>query len=426
MDSIPSPHVIRGIKGLSERRRLPRLGKIRLGVKKTGSNGNTFPTEVDFFVCPPEVEAVYGPQPTSLKIMIPLEDINQVFPQAYKWYGLGSGLKCKGDGQVALRRWTDIERGLQVKIGGTHDANDLVEIPCPCPRLKTGECAPKGHFMVLLPEVSLSGIYQIDTGSANNLVEINSAIDFLRSLLGRIAMIPLTLRRVPVEITYQNKRRTHYLLKLTWEGDLQAAQQIRNTAGTITLPPLALPIPSDEGSGLSEEIVVEAAPPTLLAAPALNGSTPTPPLSTLPSKEDKPTRDSETPATRVDTRLVPAPQGEGHASHGERQPPQSEIRRPQDEGRALGAAANIPAAPVPTPAPPVAPALAAPVHTSPVALATPPPPAPAPTTPGAPPSCACGIVPSANVADYSQRYFSEVMCLTCQKKRFGKVSGGKK
>ncbi len=282
MTNVSPPHEFRGIKGLSERRRLPRLGKIRLGIKKTGSGGSTYPTEVDYFVCPPEIQRVYGAEPKSLKIMIPLEDIGQVFPQAYKWYGVGSGLKCKGDGQVALRRWTDVEPGLQAKIGGAHEANDLVEIPCPCPRLKSGECAPKGHFMVLLPEVSLSGIYQIDTGSANNLIEINSAIDFLRSLLGRIAMIPLTLRREPVEITYQGKRRVHYLLKLTWEGDLHAAQQIRNAAGTITLPALALPIPSDEGTGLSGEIIAEVAPPPLPTVSAPAPTSPPPPLAAAP------------------------------------------------------------------------------------------------------------------------------------------------
>lgn len=334
------------IKGLSERRRLPRLGKIRLGIKRQLGSGG-FPSEVDYFVCPPEVQQVYGPQPKALRIMIPLEDTSQVFPNAYKWYGSGSGLKCKGDGQAALRRWADVEPGLQAKIGGTHDPNDLVEIPCLCPHLKSGECGAKAHLMVLLPEVSLSGIYQIDTGSAYNIIEVNSAIDFLRSLLGRIAFVPLTLRRQPVDITYNGKRRTHWLLKLTYDGDLQAVQKLRDTHVTSTLPPLALPAPSDEENGTSLDTTTKAIPATA-----------TPAASTSPSAIQPPAD----PATPAPTEPAPVPD------------------------------------PMPAEATPAA---------------------KAPTAPTTSHACACGAVPSDNVANYSRRYFGEIICLQCQKQRFG-------
>lgn len=353
MSDRPHPRDINLIKGLSERRRLPRLGKIRLGIKKTGLSG-TFPAEVDYFVCPPEVQRVYGPQPKALRIMIPLEDTGQVFPQAYKWYGSGSGLKCKGDGQVALRRWADVEPGLQTKITSAYEPNDLVEIPCPCPRLKSGDCGVKGHLMVLLPDVSLSGIYQLDTGSAYNLIEINSAIDFLRSLLGHIAFIPLTLKREPVEITYQAKRRTHYLLKLTFDGDLQAVQRVRESNATNTLPPLALPIPSDEGNGTTIDTTAEITP--IAAAPVIN---PPMPAATSPTPE---TLASATPPATSPS-LPPSP------------------------------------------------------STQPTPLTK------EPTASETPQACACGTVPSENVADYSRRYFKEVICLTCQKKRFGALKG---
>jgi hypothetical protein len=53
------------IKDLSDKRRLPRLGKIRLGIKcKSVSTGNEYPKEVEYFVCPPEVQKVYGEKPT--------------------------------------------------------------------------------------------------------------------------------------------------------------------------------------------------------------------------------------------------------------------------------------------------------------------------------------------------------------------------
>jgi len=51
------------INGLSETRRMPRLGKIRLGAKvekKTGEKSVEYPVELPFFLLPDEVGAVHG------------------------------------------------------------------------------------------------------------------------------------------------------------------------------------------------------------------------------------------------------------------------------------------------------------------------------------------------------------------------------
>ena len=67
------------IKGVSDIRRLPRLGKIRLGIKETSSKtGNEYPKSVDYFVCPLEVQAVYGEKPRMLDIVFPAEDIEDI------------------------------------------------------------------------------------------------------------------------------------------------------------------------------------------------------------------------------------------------------------------------------------------------------------------------------------------------------------
>lgn len=49
------------IKGLSNVRRLPRLGKIRLGVKRQKEGGKVYPVEVDHFI-PPSVRSATGPE----------------------------------------------------------------------------------------------------------------------------------------------------------------------------------------------------------------------------------------------------------------------------------------------------------------------------------------------------------------------------
>ncbi len=48
------------IDKISDIRRLPRLGMIRLGIKKEGQKG-PYPSPTDYFVCPEEVQSIYGP-----------------------------------------------------------------------------------------------------------------------------------------------------------------------------------------------------------------------------------------------------------------------------------------------------------------------------------------------------------------------------
>lgn len=350
-----NPRDIRTIKGLSERRRLPRLGKIRLGIKQMGEAG-PYPSEVSFFVIPPEVARIYGHQPKALRILLPSEDPLQVFPQAYKWYGEGSGLKCKGDGETALRRWADVEPATQRQLGGTHDPNDLVEIPCPCARLKSDDCGIRAHLMVLLPDVSLSGVYQIDTTSWWNVVEINSAIELHRGMLGRIALIPLTLRREPVEMTHNGKRRTHYLLKLTFDGDAQAALRLRAQSLHNPAPIFALPAPHDnlEPGTLPSETPVEPRPKIQHATTA------------GPTVEDR---------DQADERHI------------------KPTAEPTETAHATGPDINAPAE----------------------ALTLSPPPGPAPE-PG-PNQCRCGTKVSATVASYSRKHFDEVLCFNCQRKQ---------
>ncbi|MDP2954555.1 MAG: hypothetical protein Q8O76_14730, partial [Chloroflexota bacterium] len=97
------------IKGISEQRQYPRLGKIRLGIKITGDKGE-YPRPTDYLVCPPEVQAAYGEKPTELPIMFPVEDVALFAAQWYKCYSRTRGLICKGDGIMA-DRLVDAETG---------------------------------------------------------------------------------------------------------------------------------------------------------------------------------------------------------------------------------------------------------------------------------------------------------------------------
>ena len=89
--------------------------------------------------------------------------------------------------------------------------------------------------MVMLPRVSCAGIWQIDTSSAHSIVEINSGVEFVRGLCGRIAHIPLTLRRLPRPLDAargRQGRRGGYTLKLTFDLGVEELRRIHNGLST--------------------------------------------------------------------------------------------------------------------------------------------------------------------------------------------------
>jgi hypothetical protein len=245
------------IKGTSEVRRLPRLGKIRLGVKAVSKKtGNEYPKETSYFVCPDEVEKAYKDKfpdgkITELDVLFPINDPEIVFPQAYKWYGQTRGLKCIGDGKTAMRF--------------NEDKSEIKEIECPCELLEQGKCQRRAHLLVILPGVNMGGIYQIDIGSFHSIVDINSGIDYVRALsheilgVDRFALIPLVLKREARETHFDGGKQTHYTLHLYCNLNAEQWNQIKGDFRIISpderiaLPPVEDINPAfDEGTEVVE------------------------------------------------------------------------------------------------------------------------------------------------------------------------------
>jgi len=225
------------IKGLSERRRLPRLGRIRLGLKAVTSAGKEYPKEVEFFVVPDEVKKVYGEKPTELDIMLPLNDLTAVFPCAYKHYGSGKGLKCSGDGEIAYR------------VNET--TKEMEQVKCPCKLLDEKKCKQTGTLMAMLPKVSVGGIYQCTTSSINSIIDVNSGLDYVSAILGRFAMVPLKLKRVKTETHHDDKKQNHYTLQVIFDGDVSTINALRqDTLRVLEHPRFQLPAPLDENPEL--------------------------------------------------------------------------------------------------------------------------------------------------------------------------------
>ena len=98
------------IKGISDIVRMPRLGKIRLGEKIEKPGKHPYPKACDSFVCPPQVQKVFGEKPTKLRIMFPTEDPSQWAQQWLRCYSMSQGLVCIGNGRTC-RRKVDTETG---------------------------------------------------------------------------------------------------------------------------------------------------------------------------------------------------------------------------------------------------------------------------------------------------------------------------
>lgn len=205
------------IKGLSDRRRVPVIGRIKLGVRVNGKDG-LYPKETPYFVVPSDVEHVYGPKPTELDIIFVSDDEMKMFPQALKLYGENQLLKCIGNGEQASR--------LNERFKWEPRA-------CTCEFYDQRKCRARANLMVMLPKVGSGGLYQIDTGNQDSIPSINSYFEFLYMTFGRIANIPLKLRRVPLTRRRENRSETHYPLVLRYEGTLEESRQLKQETATV-------------------------------------------------------------------------------------------------------------------------------------------------------------------------------------------------
>lgn len=186
------------IEGVSNVIRLPRLGKIRLGIKVEKPEKAPYPQATDHFVVPPKVQEVYGEKPTELDIMFPCEDPEIFAQQWLRAYSKTQGLVCIGDG-ATCRRKVDIDTGAMA----SHETKEWVwkdDLPCnpqDCPEYMMKHCRRVMNLQFILPHVPGLGVWQIDTSSFYSILNINSMI----KMLPRCSFIPLKLCLGPEEVS---------------------------------------------------------------------------------------------------------------------------------------------------------------------------------------------------------------------------------
>jgi hypothetical protein len=230
------------IKGISEIVRLPRLGKIRLGIKREGDEGS-YPSPTDYFVCPEEVRKVFGEKPKELRIMFPTDDETQWASQYLRCYSETGSLICRGDSETALARVETINRE-----GGSkgETITKLMEMPCNpnrCPCYQQSYCRRVMNLQFLIPDCPGFGVYQLDTSSFHSIVNVNSSLKLIRSVCGRLSMIPLALKLIEQEVLVANEKKSVRVLSLSAAYSLAEIQKYAQTPpGQILL----LPTPDSE------------------------------------------------------------------------------------------------------------------------------------------------------------------------------------
>ena len=207
------------IKGISDQLRLPRLGKIRLGIM-VKDNREAYPQPVDYFVCPEPVQKVFGEKPRELPVMFPSEDEEKWASQFYRCYSRSHGLVCKGDGQTAFALVDKHTRHLAHKYSHRTEIKEIHCNPDSYPAYSNGRCRRVMNLQFLLPDVPGLGIWQLDSSSYHSISNVNSAIRLVKSLCGHIAMIPLVLRVISQRAHPNGVGKTVYVLSLDMAGTL--------------------------------------------------------------------------------------------------------------------------------------------------------------------------------------------------------------
>lgn len=231
------------IKGVSEIRRMPRLGKIRLGIKQISPRTeNPYPVATDYFVVPDEIKKHVGDKPKQLNIMFPVEDPREFAIQWLRCYSFTQGLVCKGDGMMCRRKMDTITSAMADHTTVEWEWKDgLTCDPDTCPEYgEKSQCRRVMNLLFLMPDVPGFGAWQLNTSSFYSIVNINSCIDLIKRLCGRISFIPLVLSLEPQMVEPPGiKRKTVHILQVRSDVKLAEIQRLgRRRPEQVLLPPL--------------------------------------------------------------------------------------------------------------------------------------------------------------------------------------------
>jgi len=266
-----------------KRRRLARLGVIRLGILVDNATGRgQHPVQTDYFVLKdaPDIQAFYDEQGVEkvreLDVLLPFPDVERNFDA---WYQVWAGgvLVCQGDGEfvqyatplrVEVKKRKKGEQTVETTHvhgapGETLVANGEAQVafewnghkfapgdPVECPGEShdlyphCAACKLSALLKVMMADPALfrMGYYQISTGSKRNYDTIMGTLELFPA--DRVNAIPFKLRLVEEQITYtengQRKKGTKWFLQLEPDPTITRklyGQQVQTMLGEVAQPP---------------------------------------------------------------------------------------------------------------------------------------------------------------------------------------------
>lgn len=228
--------------------RLPVNGHIRLGRKKTSANGMEYPENVDHFVIDevPELKNMMMPDGQKLGDR-PLKsftgffvsnEIEQSYPHGLVLFtgarkgsdgkSVGGTLKCRGTGPEVDKNNVMINPGIaeytdvQVEAATNREIKQLIPRQClgehGCPDAKNAKgevvCKPRMRLFIMIPSVSIDGVYEISTGSISSILDISSRLKFMEMTYGGYKLFPFTFYREGIMLGTGKAKRIQHILKI--------------------------------------------------------------------------------------------------------------------------------------------------------------------------------------------------------------------
>lgn len=238
------------IRGLTDREeRFPEIGQIRKGAPKTenapGRDLTYFRVEID----ERETETIatfnrlFGSQPQELPVMLAFNDVDKVWDAWYEAYTAGR-LVARADGEFYTYR-VNVKTGEVLTKGGERipfSKDDVVGtwFNKGKNREEAIKCKPVGRLRVVLPDLGRLAYLTVMTTSIHDIINLSGQIQALAMFnQGRIAGIPLILKRRPKEISCpkpdgSRARYTKWMLSL--EADPNWVAVSLEAAKTLSLP----------------------------------------------------------------------------------------------------------------------------------------------------------------------------------------------
>jgi len=279
-----------------KRRRLVRLGVIRLGYLKEGKRKNgttyTYPAQADHFLLhdAPEIQEFYAAQGIEkvreLDVLLPFPDIDRNFDANYQVWA-GGVLVCEGDGEYVsyATPFTTSISGDRTSVknapGDTHVSNGVAQVAfswngtqfepgelVPCPGAAQdlyphcAACKLSCLLKVMMADDNLfrMGYYQISTSSGRNHDTILGTLEALPA--DRVNGISFKLRMVEGSTSYKDKdgkrkKGTRWFLQLEPDPTITRKLYRRATERMLEAPALQIADRIDHGPEWSTE---DAAP----------------------------------------------------------------------------------------------------------------------------------------------------------------------